>query len=643
MKKKLSFLAIMLSMCVFAQYKFLNTPKLSEQDVKSTESTLDKEAPAEVLYRSYHYRIDYNGYMYTTVVDRVKIYKKDLAGDFLDKEIFTYDDNRGSREVLTALKAYTYNFENGKIQSTKVDSDSKFKSKENKNYTVNKFAFANVKDGSVVELTYQVTTPYYSSTPKVYLEEEIPVRYVEYLLDTPKVLGYNINYKGELSPKYREVKEASYYGGDYQVYRYGFENIPAFKKEEFVLNPNNYKTSIKAEINSVMQQNGILKPLAISWEDVRKRMMDHEDFGQQLAKTSLVKDVLPADIKSISEVNQRAQAIYAFVQKNYTYNEEDGIAVDKGIRNLINTKSGTSSEINLLLTMLLRSTGIKADPIVLSTISRGMILHYSPSIEQFNYVISSYENAGNITLLDATSKHAKMGMLKPGALNYTGYRIKESAYDVLNIFNPEYAETYLTVNAKMNADGSFEGEFSDFDTDINAWSARENYKENKEKYQKQYKDLYKFPISNLQSGDKNDDFETTFNFTSDTFTDVLGSKLVFNPLLFLYTQNHSFNQTQKRRSPIEHLSKNKRIKKVTITLPDGYVFQDVPKSKKFKTPDEEVVYSYVVTQEGNNKLTVETTRTFSMAHYEAGYYPVFTQLFDNITSMEGQMVTAVKK
>lgn len=642
MKKTLILLLGFCTSMIFAQ-KFLEVPKLADEDVSSTKSAKDAEAPAEVLYRSYHFRIDYNGYMYTDVISRVKVYKKDESKDFLDFEISTYDNGHGSREVLSNLKGYTYNFENGKIVSTKVDGDSKFRSKEDKNYTVNKFAFPNVKDGSVVEYSYSILTPFLSSTPMVYMEDEVPIRYVEFVFDTPKPLGYNINYKGSKSPTYREVKEKTIYGGDYQVYRFGYENVPAYKDEDFVLNNNNYKTALRAELNSTYFGNE-LKKYALSWNDVQKRLYEHDDFGIQLKKMNLVKDLLPQDIKDIRDNQEKAAAILKFVQKNYTYNKEDEVVTDKGIKNLISTKTGNAAEINLLLTMLLKNAGLNANPVVLSTVKRGLLLSYSPSIEQLNFVVAAIEDKGNVYLLDATSKLSKINMISPKALNYYGLIMDGKETRQINVIYPGISETYLTVDAKMTPEGTFEGHFSDRDTNLYSMMVKNSYDENKDEHEKEYKDRYKFSLSNIKSGlQDNDDFETSFDFDSDTFVDAIGNKLVFNPLLFLYAQNHSYNQTNERKAPLEFITRNKKIKKVTVTLPDGYVFENLPKSKKFRTDDNSIQYSYVIEQKGDNKLYVEATTLIDDSVFPKEYYPAFKQVFDNITKMEGQVVTAVKK
>lgn len=642
MKIKLPIVLLFCSFWAFAQHEFLKIPKLKNEEVSSTKYEGSGNYPAEVLYRSAHYRIDSNGFMYTDIVDRIKIYRKEESQGFLDHEISVYDDGRGNSETLSNLKATTYNWEDGKVVSTKIEKDSKFKSKEDKNYTVSKFAFQNVKDGSVVEYSYSIMTPFLGSTAPFYVEERVPSKYVEFVFDTPKYLGYNINYRGDLTPRHREVKQKTVYGGDYQIYRFGYENVPAFEEEEFVMNLKNYKTVLRAELNSTFFNNEY-KSYALSWEDIRKRLYEHDDFGSQLKKQNAVNDLLPSDIKSISNKYDKAAAVLTYVQKNYSFNHEDRLFCDQSIKSLISSKVGNSAEINLFLTMLLRSVGLQANPVVLSTVDRGLLQAYMPSIHQLNFVLASFEDEGKIYLLDGTSKQSVINMMTPRAFNQYGLIMTEKEVKQINVVYPDTSETFLTVNADLSTDRSFKGHFTDRDTKLYAMLVNEHYLENQEAFAKEYKDKYKFALSNLHSGVlDNSNFETSLDFSADNFVDQIGSKLVFNPLLFLYADTHSFTQESPRRSPIEFVSSNKKHKKVTITLPEGYGFENVPKSKKFRTDDNSIQYYYVVTQEGN-KLTVETSTFVLGTAFPKDYYPAFKQIFDNITKLESQVVTAAKK
>lgn len=58
MKTKILQLLLMFSIVpIFAQYKFLDTPKLDINDLKSTVYEKNPQEAAEVLYKTYHYWI----------------------------------------------------------------------------------------------------------------------------------------------------------------------------------------------------------------------------------------------------------------------------------------------------------------------------------------------------------------------------------------------------------------------------------------------------------------------------------------------------------------------------------------------------------------------------------------------------------
>ncbi len=642
MKKILFLSAILIIGLANSQHKFLDVPKLSEADLKSQKSDKYVDAPAEVLYKSSHFLIDYNGHMYQKVTKRVKIYNKDNAAEYLSHEVPLYDNKRETPETLSELKAFTYNYENGSIVSTKIPRDERYKSKEDKNYTITKFTFPDVKNGSVVEYSYTIKTPFLGSTSKILIEEAIPVRYSEFVLDSPTILSYTINYSGTLTPNQRIVEEKPMFGKPYHTSRFAFENIAAFQNEKFVLNNTNYRTGLMAELNSSMIDNKFTS-YANSWSDIRKRLYEHSNFGLELKKVNAVKDILPSEIKTIPVALERADAILKFLQKNYTWNGERSVFTDKGIKNLLSTKVGNSAEINLLLTQLLQDAGLKAEPVVLATVDQGTLLSYAPSITKLNYVISTVALNGKNHLLDATQKQSEIDMISPDALNYSGFIMTPKEAVKINMLFPYKSKTILSVDAKLNTDGTFGGHFKDRDTKLYAMMVNSRYSSDKSAFADSYKSGYKFPISNLKHGiQDNNDFETSFDFTSDNFVDAIGSKLVFNPLLFLYSQNHNFDQKEPRKAPLEFYSAYDRTKKVTITIPDNYEFQNVPKSKKFRTDDNALQYSYLVTQVGN-KLTVETTVSTDDSVYPKEYYPAFAQIFDNITKQEAQVVTVVRK
>lgn len=620
--------------------EFLKIPSFNEADLSKTQSSIDPEAPAEYLHRSAHIYLNHNtGFLEMKFFGRLKIYDKDKAENWLNIEVPLWDIN-GKRETLDKMKAVTYNLENGKAVTTKVDRSSKYKSKENDKVNVEKFAFPNVKNGSIIEYDYTIGSPYFSLVPPILIEQSIPSQYTEYVLEYPLNVSYNLNYTGELTPKYSMNKDMPLYGSEYRTIRMGFENIKGFKSEKFTKNDNNFKTKISAELNST--NFGGLKKYALTWNDIKERLMKEDEFGGELKKTKLVRELLPASLKNTESKLEKANIIFDYVKSTYTWNGILSIWTKDGIKKLLETKVGNSSEINLLLVMMFREAGLEADPMVISTVQNGVLNHTSPNINQLNNVIAVTYFDNMKLLYDATSKQSSVNNLPPRDWNEFGVLLANKP-DVLQLVNVNESINNLTINAKLTDNGSISGTYSDRDTGAYAMYAKSAYDENPDKYKKQYKDDYSLDFTNINSKVNADDsFESTMSFNTENGVDKIGKKMIFNPLFFMYKNNNEFDQKTERRFPISFLSPYTKEKKVTIEIPEGYVVSELPKSKKIVTEDREIQYSYVAEQK-QNKVTITSLVKVGSSTYPKEYYPAFKQIWDNILKSENQLISIEKK
>jgi hypothetical protein len=642
--KKLLMIAICSMNFIFIEaqkHEFLDAPKFNDADLSKQKSTLDENAPAEILYKSVHFNVDNNtGNLLKRVFYRVKIYDKDKAEDWLNLEISLYQSG-SDQEILSKMKAFTYNLENGTSVATKVDKSSKYKSKESKNYTITKFAFPNVKNGSVIEYQYEVTSPFLYVVPEILIETDTPSLYTEYVLESPSNIAYNVNYTGFLSPKYREVDERTIYGTNYRTYRFGYENVKSFKTEKFVSNDRNYRTKISAELHST--NFSILKLYSSSWEQIKQRLYENEDFGGELKKTKLAKENMPSNIAEISNEVERANAVFNYVKNTFTWNNDRGIYVEDGIKKMLETKTGNAAEINLFLVMMLREAGIKADPLTISTINNGIINIASPNVANMNFVIAAIQTKDGFHLYDATSKQSSIDQLPPRDWNQFGILVAKEKVQQLSMVNTKPSFTYLTVDAKINDDGSISGNYSDKDTGTYAMFAKESYDDNADKYKKQYKENFAVDFTNIDSKVlENGDFESSMKFSSESMIDKIGKKMIINPMLFLNKTSNEFDQTEERKYPIDFISSYTRVKKVVLEIPEGYVIEEMPKSKKIVTEDKEIEYNYIIEQKGNKLEIISTTKVAS-ADYPKEYYPAFKQIWGVASKQENQVISLVKK
>lgn len=630
------------AMLINAQkYEFLNPPKFNDADLSKVKSLLDENAPAEILYKSMHFMVDTStGNLSKKYFYRVKIYDKDKAEDWLNLEIPLYSSN-SSKETLGKFKAFTYNLENGNVVPVKVEKSSQYKSKESKYVTVTKFAFPSVKNGSVLEYQYEISSPFLFAIPEMLIESDTPSLVTEYVLDAPLNIAYNINYTGSIAPKYREVEERNMYGTQCKTFRFGYENLKGFKTEKWVRNDNNFRTKISAELNSTNFRE--LKLYSSSWDQISKRLYENEEFGGELKKTKLAKENMPAGVLDMKTELEKANAIFSYVQKTFKWNKDRGIYTEDGIKKLLETKVGNAAEINLFLVMMLREAGINANPLIISTVNNGLINLISPNVSNMNFVLAALEIDGKQHIYDATVKQSSLDEVPLRNWNQYGVLVTKNKAVTIEMANIKVSNTFLTVEAKINEDGSVSGTYSDRDTGAFAMYAKDNYDDNPEKYKKVYKDNFAIDFTEIDSKVlENGAFESNMKFSSTNLIDHVGKKMIINPMLFLNKNSNEFDQTEARKFPIDFGAPTTKVKKVTLEIPEGYTIEEMPKDKKIVTQDKEIEYTYYVEKKGN-KLEVTSTMKVASADYPKEYYSAFKQIWGVASKFENQVISLIKK
>ncbi|UKB85489.1 DUF3857 and transglutaminase domain-containing protein [Chryseobacterium sp. MEBOG06] len=623
------------------KYQFLNPPKFNDADLSKVKSLLDENAPAEILYKSMYFMVDTStGNLSKKYFYRVKIYDKDKAEEWLNLEIPLYSSN-GSRETLGKFKAFTYNLENGNVVPVKVEKSSQYKSKESKYVTVTKFAFPSVKNGSVLEYQYEITSPFLFAIPEMLIESDTPSLITEYVLDAPLNIAYNINYTGSIAPKYREVEERNLYGTQCKTFRFGYENLKGFKTEKWVRNDNNFRTKISAELNSTNFRE--LKLYSSSWDQISKRLYENEEFGGELKKTKLAKENIPAGVLDMKTELEKANAIFSFVQKTFKWNKDRGIYTEDGIKKMLETKVGNAAEINLFLVMMLREAGINANPLIISTVNNGLINLISPNVSNMNFVLAALEIEGKQHIYDATVKQSSLDEVPLRNWNQYGVLVTKNKAMPIEMANIKVSNTFLTAEAKINEDGSVSGTYSDRDTGAFAMYAKDSYDDNPEKYKKVYKDNFAIDFTEIDSKVlENGAFESKMKFSSTNLIDHVGKKMIINPMLFLNKNSNEFDQTEARKFPIDFGAPTTKVKKVILEIPEGYTIEEMPKEKKIVTEDKEIEYTYYV-EKKENKLEVTSTMKVASADYPKEYYSAFKQIWGVASKFENQVISLIKK
>lgn len=167
---------------LFAQKAPVKFSDVSKEEVSMTSYDKDSTASAVVLADYGTSMITYRQNVGFSLdferITRIKILTKEGLswGNFT---IPLYKHGSDDEKVM-GLKAVTYNLEDGKIVESKLKNDGIFTEHYDANHDLVKVTCPNVKEGSVVEITYKVNSPFMFNFQDWYFQSTIPTVVSEY-------------------------------------------------------------------------------------------------------------------------------------------------------------------------------------------------------------------------------------------------------------------------------------------------------------------------------------------------------------------------------------------------------------------------------------------------------------------------------
>ncbi len=235
-----------------AQQKFI-FGKISPEDFNIKSPLLDSSTSAIVIADVGNSKFMKNTisrafYLLFKERKRIKIISKNgFDAATISIPLFVSSNDNG--EELHALEAYTYNLENGKVVETKVAKGSIFTEQRSKNVLVKKFTFPSVKEGSIIEFSYEVQSPYFTNLQPWPFQGEYPVLWSQYETSIPEFFKYVTLSQGYQPFFINEVKNSNGLNsfnidGRIEYHNWVMKNVPALKEEA-------YTTTIRNSISKV--------------------------------------------------------------------------------------------------------------------------------------------------------------------------------------------------------------------------------------------------------------------------------------------------------------------------------------------------------------------------------------------------------
>ncbi|MFA9371536.1 MAG: DUF3857 domain-containing protein [Labilibaculum antarcticum] len=656
----------------WAENKKIKFGKVSKEELEMKVYDQDTSAVAVILYDSgasffeTEYKNDNSNFIckFERHV-RIKILKPE-GFDFATFKIPLYHDSDGE-EKIGALKAKTYNLD-GKIVTDKLEKNSIFDEETSPNWKRVKFTMPNLKVGSVIEIKYQISSPFYHNFRAWQFQYSIPVIYSEYRTQIPSYFNYQKTTKGyypitktddggrreNFLIKYREMDQQS--GSSKmiehqysltptsQVYFYLAENIPSFKTESHMLAKENYLTMIEFELQSYQFDGGAFHSYTSEWKDVKKKLNESYDFGSALKKDGFIKDILPDIIKDVQSEEEKTALIFQAVQNNIKWNKQKRLFCDKSLKNVWKEKSGNTAEVNLLLVAILRNAGIEANPVVLSTRQNGIIHPSHPTITQMNYVIACAQIEGQNYLMDATDPYCPIGILPFCCLNNKGRLITETNSEWINLDPGKGSKISIMSNLSLTEEGTLKGKVTEAFYDYEGIDIRKKISNNTEGYteklESDYEDWNISEIEYKNLDDRNKPLQIQYSTEIENIANMEGERIYFNPILKYKTSENPFKLEQ-REYPVNFGHPIQENYILILELPTNYTLEEQPKSELIKLPENGGTYTYRVSKTAN-KIMIQYKLNISKSQYLPSEYEYLKEFYNQIITKENQILVFKK-
>lgn len=634
---------------VFFQLGFTQKLKLGEvtiDELKENVHPIDSSSSAAYLFKKGKTEFNLNREgsweIITQVSVKIKIYKKE-GFKYANQEIAYYVGGN-SKEEVNISDAYTYNLVAGKIEKTKLESESEFKEEVNDRWNLKKITFPSVKEGSIIEFSYKIISPYISNFNDWYFQSEIPVDLVQYEVYIPQYFRYRTVITGYETIK-TEQKDITGIDFNSTKYIYSAINVPPIKDEEFVKNINNYTSVLKYELASIQYPNKPNKDVALNWEDVSKSIYENDNFGRELNFKSYFEEEITPLIHEFPNESDRMVKLFEYVQNRMNWNNNNSYNCEFGVKKAFKEKTGNSADINLMLVAILRHAGIDANPIIVSTRSNGVAVF--PSRFAYNYVIAGVKlkNSENIILLDATNKNTLPDIVPLNTLNWFGRMLMPNGISKEIPLEPKkQSNKSITILAEIVDDLSIKGKVREVSNEYLALLYREKkgYLTNESLIEKIEKECQGTEIEELLvKNEKSKPINLTYSFNSNNLVEIIGDKLYLSPLLFLEMNENPF-KSEKRNYPIEFDFPQKINYNISVKLPENHEVESFPTSVNYKTQDGSLAFNFNGSV-SNGMIQIVSSFEINSLLLPANDYEMVKSFFKEMINKQTEKIVLKKK
>lgn len=603
----------------------LDFGNISVEDLSNKPYKPDPGADAIILSETGTVKVEYSDGFYLLFEKDVKIRIVNSNGfDYADVVIPYFYNER-----IVACRASSFNLRNGTRTETKIEKKDFITEETTKYWYTLKFNFPDVHEGTVIEYSYIVKSEDVSVLVPWDFQSALPIARSSFTINYPEFFSYKMMISGK-HPIIADppTQKSNFYGGLFantNINRWYASNIPAFKTEPYIKNMQDNLTGLTFELSSVKYPNSSTEEISPTYEKLTTKLLERNDFGSALEKTLFLAKPVSAITAGMNDNLSKAKAIYRHVAEKVLWDGEEYFAASKGLRQVYTKRKGNSAEINMILIGMLRSAGIKAEPVILSTRSNGSISQGSAMLQQFNYVVANVTIEGENYLMDATDPLRPFNMLPYECLNMTGWQISLNDSRFMNLRNSEKNTKKISMDLTISSDGEIQGSYMRRVDGYPAYNIRRQLKiEGHEGYASMMKANYSevnisdFIVNNIAEPDSA--IVENFSIRMNEKAYQAGSRLILNPYLSFSAKTNPFIMPE-REFPVDFGCPQNEEFTLSLRVPSGYSIEEIPAKVKYSVGVNDCSYQFSCDFKGDEifiRSSMQINKTvFTPLEYES--------------------------
>lgn len=651
--KKNTLLAVLLLIGTIAssQNKSIYAPMkpISQTEITMTEYDKDTDAEAVVLYDYGESCFSPSTRGFKVVFERTTRIKilKESGIDWSDIEIPFYTGS-GHEEEIKEITGVTYNFENGSPLTTQLDKKQTYVEVHNKYWSALKVPMPNVKVGSIVEIHYRTETKSKYHLHDWEFQWDIPVIHSEYQVSLTPFYIYKWILQGANKFDSKKTQkhsglEKSIVGVNYRemTHNYVMKDVPAFKDADFITTRDDYIIKMDWQLIKHIDLYGVEQEIMSSWEKIIKEFGKDEYFGKYISKAKKKAGKL-IDIAKIGNDSdtEKINQVLNYVKQNYKWNNIHSKTSSKSLNSFLSNKEGVAGDLNLFTIGLLRSVGIEAHGLLISTRKNGRIYYDYPFTHFFNYVLIYAKVDGEIVLLDATDPYVSNWAIPSKCINGKGLLIHDGEVTWIPIDSKTESEKTTNLNIHI----SDEEVFTEVKLDYTGHLATNKRKKVTKETFDPLEDLMEndgvieesVEIENLENPEE----KLSIRFDVSRESPLGHDKIYFSPF-FDEVMTENPLKEKGRKFSIDFTFSRKINYKSSIEIPDGYTVDYV--LDDFTPIDNDYFKMDFETTQTDEKVDIEFSYWFKKGKYPNTGYDRLKFYFKEIIKLGQEKVVFKKK